>query len=351
MRYVFLACCTALSTMSSDQINRDSEARQARLDKIVRESYNEIYLINDKTLAFEYANTSALKNLGYSVSELGVLKLTDLFSYPDEMALDALLNSLRRSETDRLQLQLRFRRKNGSLYDTDVLMQVLEKDQSFVIIVSDITTRLITERKLMDTIQEKETLIKEIHHRVKNNLQLISSIIYLKMASLTQPDMRTFLEDTRQKIRSIALIHERLLQTEKLDKVEISDYLGKLVHDLKTSYFRPDLQLNIKTSIRELMIGLDTAIICGLIVNELVTNAIKHAFKGREAGTLEIIFDQDENNKSLLQIGDDGISLPPHIKPGFVSSFGMQLLDVFVKQLGGTLEIVREKGTIFQIRF
>lgn len=330
----------------------DSEARQARLDKIVRESYNEIYLINDKTLAFEYANTSALKNLGYSVSQLGSLKLTDLFSYPDEMALDALLNSLRRMETDRIQLQLKFRRKDGSLYDTDVLIQVLEKDESFVLIVSDITNRLITERKLLDTIQEKETLIKEIHHRVKNNLQLISSIIYLKIASLNQPDIKTFLEDTRQKIRSIALIHERLLQTEKLDKVEISDYLGKLIHDLKTSYFRPDLDLQIKTSLEEKMLSLDTAIICGLMVNELMTNAIKHAFKGRSSGVIEILFSFDPiSNKHLLHVGDNGVSLPEHIKPGYVNSFGMQLLDVFVKQLGGTLDIIREKGTIFQIRF
>ena len=225
-------------------------------------------------------------------------------------------------------------------------------DQSFVIIVTDITNRLFTEKKLLDTIQEKETLIKEIHHRVKNNLQLISSIIYLKMASMNQPEIKTFLEDTRQKIKSIALIHERLLQTEKLDKVEISDYLGKLIHDLKTSYFKPDLDLTIKTAIEEKMVNLDMAIICGLIVNEMMTNAIKHAFKGRTKGTIEITFNFDAGTeKFLLKIGDDGVSLPEHIKPGYVSSFGMQLLDVFVKQLGGTLEIIREKGTIFQIRF
>lgn len=331
--------------------NEGLEEKHSRVEKIVQVSHNEIYLINDKTLAFEYANSAALKNLGYTHKELLSLKLTDLFSFPDEMGIQALLNSLRRSETDRLQLQLKFGRAGGTSYDADALIQVLEKGKSFLLIVTDITAKLVTEKKLLDTIHEKETLIKEIHHRVKNNLQLISSIIYLKLASVTQEDIRNFLEDTRQKIRSIALIHERLLQTEKLDKVEISDYLGKLIHDLKVTYYKPDLTLDVKTDIPEKMIGLDTAIICGLIVNELVTNAIKHAFTGRKAGAIEIGFRENKNGKFLLTVSDNGVSLPGHISPGLTSSFGMQLIDVFVKQLMGTFEIIREKGTTFQIQF
>jgi PAS domain S-box-containing protein len=329
----------------------DLEARHSRLDKIVRVIYNEIYLVHDSTLAFEYANIAALRNLGYAEDELKGMRLTDLFNFPDEMALKALLNSLRRAETDHLQLQLKYTRKNGSHYDADVLIQVLEKDKLLLLMVTDITDKLVTEKKLLETIHEKETLIKEIHHRVKNNLQLISSIIYLKLVSLRQSDIRNFLEDTRQKIRSIALIHERLLQTEKLDKVEISDYLGKLIHDLQVTYYRQDLALDIQTRLGNQMIGLDTAIICGLIVNELVTNAIKHAFNGRSKGLIVIEFVQQEENRFVLSVEDDGVSLPAHIRPGHEGSFGMQLIDVFVKQLGGSFELFREKGTKFQIRF
>ncbi|MFZ6009595.1 MAG: PAS domain S-box protein, partial [Bacteroidota bacterium] len=249
------------------------EAEQARLDKIVRESYNEIYLFHADTLQFEFANTSALNNLQYTLPEVGQMKITDLFSYPDEMAIKILLNHVRKGETDRLQLQLKFKRKDTTQYNADVLIQSLEKER-FVAIVTDITTKLITEQKLLDTILEKEMLIKEIHHRVKNNLQLISSIIYLKMSALGQSDIKTFLENTRQKIRSIALIHERLLQSEKLDKVEISDYLGKLVSDLQTTNCRQDLELKVETDFQKTILSLDTAIFCGLIVNELVTNAI-----------------------------------------------------------------------------
>jgi two-component sensor histidine kinase len=171
----------------------------------------------------------------------------------------------------------------------------------------------------------------------------------LKLSSVEKSDIRGFLEDTRQKIRSIALIHERLLQTENLDKVEISDYLGKLIHDLQVTYGREDLSLEIKTNIQRLMIGLDTAIICGLIVNELVTNAIKHAFAGRSSGILEIEFRHQE--RYVLTVRDDGIQLPENIAPGQSHSFGMQLIDVFVKQLNGSVDIERKKGTKFQIQF
>lgn len=340
-----------MSILSNLPPQDDLEARHSRLDKIVRVSYNEIYLVHDATLAFEYANLAALKNLGYTEAELKAMRLTDLFNFPDEMALGALLNSLRRAETDHLQLQLKFTRRNGSHYDADVVIQVLEKDKLLLLMVTDITDKLVTEKKLLDTIREKETLIKEIHHRVKNNLQLISSILYLKLVSLSQSDIRNFLEDTRQKIRSIALIHERLLQTEKLDKVEISDYLGKLIHDLQVTYHRQDLALDIRTNISQQVIGLDTAIICGLIVNELVTNAIKHAFTGRSNGLIIIEFQQSGENRFILSVQDDGVSLPAHIVPGSEGSFGMQLIDVFVKQLGGSFEIFREKGTKFQISF
>lgn len=326
------------------------EAEQARLDKIVRESYNEIFLFNNESLRFEFANTSALTNLGYTLQELTRMKFSDLFNYPDEMALQALLRPLRMGETDRLQLQMKYSRKNGTYYDVDTVIQTLEKGKLFVAITTDITQKLGTERKLLATIQEKEILIKEIHHRVKNNLQLISSIIYIKMASIQQQEVKEFLEQTRQKIRSIALIHERLLQSENLDRVEISDYLGKLVYDLQVSHSRQDLSLDIQTNVEENILGLDTAIYCGLIVNELITNAIKHAFKDRTHGKIEVSF-RRELKSFLLCVSDDGISMPESIQPGQSSSFGIQLLDIFIKQLGGTIEIIREKGTKFHMRF
>ncbi|MBT1709447.1 PAS domain S-box protein [Fulvivirgaceae bacterium PWU5] len=325
------------------------EAEQARLDKIVRESYNEIYLFNIDTLRFEFANTSALKNVGYSIEELTRMKFSDLFYYPDEFALQALLGPLRRGETDRVQLQIKHSRKNGVYYDVDTFIQLLE-GRSFVAIATDITQKLITEKKLIASVLEKEVLIKEIHHRVKNNLQLISSIIYIKILALGKSDVSDFLENTRKKIHSIALIHERLLQTNNLDKVEISDYLGKMLYDLQAAHDNQSMQLTIKAEIPKTVFDLDTAIYCGLIVNELVTNAMKHAFKNRDEGTILVSLERDVNT-FILQVRDDGTTLPESIVPGHAGSFGMQLIQIFAKQLGGAMEIIRGKGTIFLIRF
>lgn len=331
---------------------KDAQAEQNRLNKIVQETFNEIILFRDPSLALDYINPAAMKNLGYSSEELAGMKLTDLFNYPDEMAVSALFSSLRKAETDRLQLQLKLHRKNGSVYDADVLIQILEKGKYFVAIITDITSKLITEKKLLETISEKETLIKEIHHRVKNNLQLISSILYLKLVSLDKSEIRDFLEDTRQKIRSIALIHERLLQSQSLDRVEISEYLGKLVSDLRTTYFNPELELSMHTQMDQRVLGIDAAIICGLIVNELITNSLKHAFIGRAKGSISVEFRYlIGETKNVLIIEDDGVSLPLSISPGSSPSFGMQLIDVFVKQLGGSIAIFRENGTKFHIEF
>jgi PAS domain S-box-containing protein len=326
------------------------ESEQARLDLIVRESYNEIYLFNHKTLIFEFANASALRNLGYSLAELMKMKFTDLFNYPDEMAIRALIAPLIKRETSRLKLQIKHHRKNGTAYDVDIVIQYQEKEGSIVAIATDITEKLSTEKKLLATIMEKETLIKEIHHRVKNNLQLISSIIYIKMKSLEGEEVRYFLENTRQKIRSIALIHERLLQSETLDKVEISDYLGRLINDIQVTNATPDLALTFKTEIQNNIVDLDSAIYCGLIVNELITNAIKHAFKGMNEGIISVRLNK-EQEKFLLVVSDNGVTIPESVTPGESASFGMHLLQIFVRQLGGTLEIIREKGTIFQMRF
>lgn len=217
-------------------------------------------------------------------------------------------------------------------------------------VAADITKQRQAERKLVESLAEKDLLIKEIHHRVKNNLQLISSILYIKMAGMQQSEIRSFLEDTRQKIRSIALIHERLLQTGSVNEVDIADYLGKLINDLQLSNKRQDIVIHFETKIEPEKINLDTAIYCGLIINELITNSMKHAFVNREVGIIQVYFSR-EGDKHRLIISDNGSSLPENIKPGHGGSFGMQMLDIFIKQLSGVMEIKRNNGTEFNILF
>ncbi len=217
-------------------------------------------------------------------------------------------------------------------------------------VIIDVTDQKMVELQLIDALKEKDLLIKEIHHRVKNNLQLISSIIFIKMASMNPSESRDFLDNMRQRIRSVALIHERLLQTGSINQVNVQDYLMRLIRDLQVSMAQQDKQIDLTVDIQSAEINLDYAIHCGLIVNELVVNAYKHAFKNKLSGVIAIQFKR-QGNSCTLQVADNGISLPADIKPGLHGSFGMELLEIFIKQLKAEVKIERMQGTKFEIDF
>lgn len=175
-------------------------------------------------------------------------------------------------------------------------------------------------------------------------------MLYLKLSAVEQAETRRFLEDVREKIRAIALIHERLLQTERKDTVEVGHYLGKLVYEIQKTWSGAALSVNVGTFFDHSYLKPDQAIMCGLIVNELMANAFRHAFQGRDAGQLTVIF-REHNGAFMLSVADDGISLPTDVQPGKSPTFGMQLIDVCTRQLGGRLEVVRQPGTHVQIHF
>jgi len=214
----------------------------------------------------------------------------------------------------------------------------------------DISKQQNAERELLKSLAEKDILIKEIHHRVKNNLQLISSILYIRMSQMQESEIKDFLESMRQKIRSIALIHERLLQTGSVNRVDISEYLGKLIKDLQMSNNRPGLAITFESNIESDFMNLDRAICCGLIINELVVNSVKHAFVDRTSGVIRIALEKRGNGYQMV-VENDGLSLSEEISPGKSGSFGMQLLDIFIKQLNGGLIIRRGNGTTYSIYF
>lgn len=206
------------------------------------------------------------------------------------------------------------------------------------------------EERIRLALKEKELLVKEIHHRVKNNLQVISSIIYLKSTSLKNLELKSFFEETRQKIRAISLIHERLLETENVREIEISDYLRRLIKDLERLNFKDETGIVIEFRAEPVSVNLDQAIYCGLILNELVTNSIKHAFTDEISGRITISLTRTSAGFEFV-ISDNGISLPEGIEPGSTTSFGMQLLYIFIKQLHANFSINRQAGTTFRITF
>lgn len=199
--------------------------------------------------------------------------------------------------------------------------------------------------------KEKETLLKEIHHRVKNNLQVISSILSLQNNYVKDLSTVDILKESISRIKSMSIIHETLYKSENFASINFSDYLYNLAKDIITAYkSSPDLELNIKKDLSVLYLDIHQAIPCGLIVNELITNAVKYAFINQTKGEILLAVKKVEQ-MVVIEIGDNGCGLPKNFKIEEVASLGLQLVQTLVDQLDGTICVNKEGNTLFQITF
>ena len=211
--------------------------------------------------------------------------------------------------------------------------------------------RLKTEDTIKKSLKEKELLLKEIHHRVKNNMQIISSLLNLQASYIKDKEAVDALNECQGRIMSMAMIHEKLYQSGSLSGINFSDYIKSLVSDLIYSYTTNFEDINVNMDANEVILDIDTAIPCGLIINELVTNSIKHAFPGNKKGNIFIHMQEVENDEYLLVVGDDGVGLPRDLDVTGATTLGLLLVSTLVNQLEGNLKIDRTHGTIFNISF
>jgi two-component sensor histidine kinase len=163
-------------------------------------------------------------------------------------------------------------------------------------------------------------------------------------------EIQSLLRESQTRVKSMALVHEELYQSEDFSRVDFADYIRRLTTNLFHTYQTGPVPISLLVDVQELFLTVDTAIPCGLIINELVSNALKHAFRGREGGTVTIQL-QSDGVLYLLRVSDDGIGLPPEIDPATTESLGLQLVSTLSHQLGGTLAVIRDRGTRFEIQF
>ncbi len=221
----------------------------------------------------------------------------------------------------------------------------------------DITEQKKALGQLKASLQEKEVLLKEIHHRVKNNLQVISSLLNLQSRGIQDEETRILFQDSQNRIQSIAFIHEKLYQSRDLAQVDFSQYIQTLCIHLFRSYGTSPQRISLNLEIDDIFLSVDTAIPCGLIVNELVCNALKHGFSPKGTGAIEIglhrtFQEADEGKRELvMRVRDNGIGFPAEVDFRKTRSLGMQLINTLVKQLKGTIELNRNSGTAFEIVF
>jgi two-component system CheB/CheR fusion protein len=206
------------------------------------------------------------------------------------------------------------------------------------------------DQQLRSSLAEKEALLKEVHHRVKNNLQIIASLLDLQSEFLNQVDMKDVLMEMKTRVRSIAAIHELLYTAADFSRIEFRRFVDKLARDVIAVHRQRASLVQVEIDTESALLEMSQAVPCGLIVNELLTNALKHAFPDGRQGKIKVSFGAYENNWRL-EVSDDGIGLPAEIDPQNMNPMGLQLIQLLVQQLGGTLNVVRNSGTQCIISF
>jgi two-component sensor histidine kinase/PAS domain-containing protein len=208
-----------------------------------------------------------------------------------------------------------------------------------------------TDEKIRASLKEKEVLLKEIHHRVKNNLQIISSLLFLQASRTEHPGAVSALQESRARIKSMALIHERLYASPNLASIDMSEYTRNLVSDLQHTYRTEDSLVRFTLDLEDIPLGITEAIPCGLIINELVSNALKYAFPKGKEGEIAIHLRRAGTSQVTLTVSDNGIGFPENVEFRKSPSLGLTLVNALVDQLDGTIELDRSRETAFTITF
>lgn len=219
--------------------------------------------------------------------------------------------------------------------------------------LTDIHDRKQAEAQLQASLREKEALLKEIHHRVKNNLQIVYSLLRLQRRKLKDQIAANALLESQNRIEAIALIHEKLYQSEDLSRINLAEYVPSLITNLLSTYNVERIQIDLKIEIEPAFLNIDKAICCGLIINELLSNSLKYAFSESEKcnSCIYVNFTKVETSTFSLIYGDNGIGIPGHINLLRLETLGLQLVQGFVQQLKGTLQVNCQSGTEFHILF
>jgi PAS domain S-box-containing protein len=217
--------------------------------------------------------------------------------------------------------------------------------------LTDITERKQAEEQIRASLREKEVLLKEIHHRVKNNLQIISSLLKLQSRNISDPHTLDMFRESQNRIKSMALIHEKLYQSKDLAVIDFAEYIKNLTVHLFRSYAVNPEAVRLRVDVQNVLLGIDTAIPCGLIINELVSNSLKYAFPPGTTGEVRIVLRPTGENRYLLIVADTGIGIPADFDLRRATSLGLRLVHTLIEQIGGMLEIRNSGGTEFRITF
>ena len=244
-------------------------------------------------------------------------------------------------------------RKDNSEFPVEIGLNPIETEDGPMVLsaIVDLTHRREEAERLQASLREKETLLGEIHHRVKNNLQIIYSLLNLQSARVSDPTARDLLRDSQNRIRSMALVHQTLYGSRNFAKVDFARFIDTLLPVLTEAYGVDANRVIVRIDVEPVRLPIDTAVPCGLLVNELLTNAFKHAFGPDDRGEIRVALTRQLGHEALLSVSDNGVGLPKDFDTVAKDTLGLQLVAVLADQLDGVISIRRADPTLFALRF
>jgi PAS domain S-box-containing protein len=244
-------------------------------------------------------------------------------------------------------------RKDGSEFPVEIGINPVDTGEGIMVlsVILDLSERKQAEKRIHDALTQKDLLLREVHHRVKNNLQVIHSLLDLQVLKLDDHDVIGVLRDSQNRIRSMSLIHQTLYQSSNFARVDFQRFLDELIPSLIESYRSVVGQVNIEINAHEVKLPINEAIPCGLVINELVSNALKHGFVQARPGSIAVTVLATEDNLVEISVSNDGHPIPPDLDFTRSATLGFQLVRLLTRQLGGTLDIQRAGPTRISLRF
>ena len=329
---------------------RDSEVQYRRLFEAAKDG---VLILDAETGAILDVNPFLVEMLGHSHEQFVGKRIWELGFFKDVVANQAKFVTLQQQEYIRYD-DLPLKTADGQQRDVEFVSNVYQVDHRKIVQcnIRDITDRKCAQEALQELLREKESLLKEVHHRVKNNLQVISSLMRLQSAQVNNSVAQAALRDMQNRIGSMALLHETLYQSGNLARVDMATYLRSLCSQLFHSLVADPESIQLHLDVASVSLELSQAVPCGLLINELVSNCLKHAFPDGRVGEVRVELQLIDGGPAVrLRVADDGVGLPADFKLGQLQSLGLQLVSDLVGQIQGRLEIGHGPGAVFEVVF
>jgi len=301
-----------------------------------------------------FVNKACCDTLGYTEDEFLSMDWSKELTPPgwSEMEIEKLTELHKTGKPVRYEKE--YIHKNGSYMPVELLVHLIKDDSGnplyYYSFVTDLTERKLAEKKLRQSLFEKEILMKELQHRVKNNLNIICSLLNLELEKLTDEKAKNVFINASSRIHSMSAIYERLYISDQIGSIDLYVYITDLINSLTETYVIDRSKIILVPELEHITVDLQKAVPAGLIVNELISNSLKYAYPGNDRGKIRISLEKHDD-QAVLGISDDGIGLPAGFNLEKNSDMGLTLVNILTEQLNGKLDISCSSGTSFIITF